>query len=179
MSQQWQRHVATPTLPIQQFFFVKAWELQGTMLQRTNYPTSQIKCPYQHHTLINIGNQHNTQQGNIKPPWILNCSCNTTQCKCLAKLRPDIVYINGATYEQTGPIWPTPDHTIQIIESIYTHEKFIDQDIQTKEDKHKSLIHAIRAQEWKIRPLITITWVRGAIHTRSSKLLELLQIPNH
>jgi hypothetical protein len=37
------------------------------------------------------------------------------------------------------------------------------------------LIDAIKAQTWKMRPLITR--VRGAIHTRSIELLKNLQIP--
>jgi hypothetical protein len=54
----------------------------------------------------------------------------------------------------------------------------LNQAIQTKEDKYNPLVDAIRAQGWNIRPLIVITTrVRGAIHTRSIKLLENLHIP--
>ena len=50
--------------------------------------------------------------------------------------------------------------------------------IQTKEDKYNPLVDAVRAHGWNIRPLIVITTgVRGAIHTRSIKLLENPHIP--
>ena len=104
--------------------------------------------------------------------------CNTTQCECLAKLRPDIVYIQGVAYEQNGPLIPTPDLIIRIIGSTFTHDRFLDHTVQTKEDKYNLLINAIRKHDWNIRPLIVITvGGRGAIHTRSIELLKNLHIP--
>jgi hypothetical protein len=79
-----------------------------------------------HLTLINVGNQHGNHQDNTIPPWILSCTCNTTQCDCLANLRPDIVYIQGVAYEQNGPLIPTPDPTIQTIEFTFTHDRFLE-----------------------------------------------------
>jgi hypothetical protein len=105
-------------------------------------------------TLINAGNQHGNHQDNTILPWILSCTCNTTQCECFAKLRPDIVYIQGVAYEQNGPLIPRADLTIQIIEFTLTRDRFLDQAIQTKEDKHNPLVNA---QGWNIRPLIIIT----------------------
>ena len=103
-----------------------------------------------HLTLINAGNQHGNHQKNTIMPWILSCTRNTTRCECLAKLRPDLVYIHGAAFEQNGPLIPTPDLTIQIIEFTFTHERFLDQSIQTKEIKYNQLGDAIRAQGWNI-----------------------------
>jgi hypothetical protein len=73
------------------------------------------------------------------------------------KLKPDIVHIQGDAYEQNGSLIPTLDLTIQIIEFTFTHDRFLDQAIQTKEDKYNPLVNAIRAQGWNIRPLIVIT----------------------
>jgi hypothetical protein len=57
------------------------------------------------------------------------------------------------------------------------HDRFLDQGIQTKEDKYNRLVDAIRTHGWNIKPLIVITaGVRGVIHTRSIELLENLQI---
>ena len=84
---------------------------------------------------------------NIIPPWILSCTC-TTRCKCLTKLRSDIVYIQGDAYEQNGSLIPTPDLTIQIIEFTFMHDRFLDQFLQTKEDKYNLLVDAIGAQGW-------------------------------
>jgi hypothetical protein len=91
-------------------------------------------------------NQHGNHQDNTIMPWILSCTCNTTQCECLAKLRPDIIYIQGVAYEQNGPLTCTLDLTIQIIEFTFTHDRFLDQAIQTKENKYNPLVDAIRAQ---------------------------------
>ena len=55
-----------------------------------------------HLTLVNVGNQHGNLQDNTIPPWILSCICNSTRCECLAKLRPNIIYIQGVAYEQNG-----------------------------------------------------------------------------
>jgi hypothetical protein len=128
-------------------------------------------------TLIDAGNQHGNHQNNTIPPRILSCTCNNTRCECLTKLRPGVIYIQGDAYEQNGPVIHALVLTIQIIEFTFTHDRFFDQAIQTKEDKYNPLINAIRAQSWNIRPLIVITtWVRGTIHTRSIKLLENLHI---
>jgi hypothetical protein len=123
--------------------------------------------------LSNDNNYHGNHQDNTIPPWILSCTCISTQCECLAKLRPNIVYIQGIAYEQNGRLLPTLDITIQIIEFTFTHDRFLDQAIQTKEDKYNLLVDTIRTQGWNIKPLIVITaWVREAIHTRSIKVLE-------
>ena len=67
---------------------------------------------------------------------------------------------------------PTPNLTIQIIEFILPHDTFLDQSMQTKEDKYNPLVDTIRAQGWNIIRLRVITArVRGALHTRSIELL--------
>ena len=81
--------------------------------QLTNLLKSNIYT--RHLTLINAGNQHGNHQDNTILPWTLSCTCNTTRYECLAKLRPDIVYIQGAAYEQNGPLIPTPDLIIRIV----------------------------------------------------------------
>ena len=109
-----------------------------------------------HLTLTNTIKQHGNQQDNTIPPWILRCTCNNTRCECLAKLRPDIIYIHGATYKQNNPLIPTPDLTIQIIEFTFTRDGFIKQAIQTKETKYNLLID-YKSTRLENEPLITIT----------------------
>ena len=72
-------------------------------------------------------NQHSNHQDNTIPPWILSYTCITTRSECLAKLRPDIVYIQGAAYEQNGSLIPTLDLTNQIVEFTFMHDRFLDQ----------------------------------------------------
>ena len=142
----------------------------------TNSPTYLIQMYTP--TLINAGNQHGNHQDNTILPWILSYTCNTTQCECLAKLRPYTVYIQGVAYEKNGPLIPTLDLTIQMIEFIFTHYRFLVQAIQTQEDKYKPLVDAIRAQGKNISALIVITaGGTGAIHTRRIEFLENLHIP--
>ena len=38
----------------------------------------------------------------------------------------DTIYIQGVAYEQNGPLIPTPDLTIQIIEFTFTHDGFLE-----------------------------------------------------
>ena len=38
----------------------------------------------------------------------------------------DTIYIQGVAYEQNGPLIPTPDLTIQIIEFTFTHDRFLE-----------------------------------------------------
>ena len=130
--------------------------------QLTNWLESNVNT--RHLTLMDAGNQHGNHQDNTIPPWILCYTCITTWCECLAKLRLDIVYRQGVAYEQNGPLIYIHDLTIQIVEFTFTHDRFLDQAIQTKEDKCDPLVDAIRAQGRNIRPLIVITaGLRGAI----------------
>jgi hypothetical protein len=98
--------------------------LKGLRIARHNAVIHQItnllksNVYTRHNALIIAGNQHGNHQDNTILPWILSCTCNTTRCECLAKLRPDIIYTQGVAYEQNGPLIPTPDLTIQIIESL-------------------------------------------------------------
>ena len=119
--------------------------LNGLRIARHNAAAHQLtnllksNAYTRHLTLINAGNQHGNHQDNTIRQWILRCTCSTTQCECLAKLRLDIIYIQGVAYEQKGPLKLTPDLTIQIIEFTFTHDRFLDHAIQTKKDKYNSL----------------------------------------
>ena len=120
------------------------------MLLPTNLLESNVYTT--HLTLINVSNQHGNHQDNTILLWIFSCTCNTTQYEYLEKLIPDIVCLQGATYEQNGPIIPTLDLTIHIIEFTFMHNRFFDHGIQTKEDKFNPLMDAIRAQGWILNP---------------------------
>ena len=126
--------------------------LKGLRIARHNVTTHQLTNllksneHIRHLTLTSVGKQHGNQQDNTTLSWILRCTCNNTQCECLAKLQPDVVYIHGATYKQNDPLIPTPNLTIQSIEFTFTHDKFIEQSIQTKETNYNPLIDAIKAQ---------------------------------
>ena len=61
-------------------------------------------------------------------------ACATTQN---AQLCPDNLYIQGAIITQTGPLIPTPDLAIQLMEFIFTHDKYTNQAIKSKQNKHK------------------------------------------
>ena len=110
------------------------------------------------------------------PPWILSCIHNITRCECLTKLRSDNDYIQGAAYEKKKST-TTPVLTIQIIEFTFTHDRFLDQAIQIKEDKYNPLVGAIRAHGWnsRLRTVITVG-LRGALHKRSIEHLKNLHI---
>ena len=100
-----------------------------------------------HLILINAGNQHGNCQNNTIPPWSLTCTCNTTHCESLPKLRPHIV-VQGAAHKQNGPLIPNLDLTIQIIE--FMHDRFLDYAIPTKEDKYDPLTDAMKHKARKL-----------------------------
>jgi hypothetical protein len=128
--------------------------------------------PYTPHT--NVGKIDNQPEDNTIPPWILPCSCLTIKCTFLSRLRPNIIYIQGAPCKQLGPHIPTPHLTIQIIEFTYTYIRYTTPIIETKRDKYNPLIEAIKTQGWQVNFLMLITTrVHGSIHTRSIELLCL------
>ena len=106
--------------------------LKGLKNHKTNATTHQLtnllkpNVYTKHLILINTGNQHGNHQDNTILLWILSYTCNTTWCECLAKLRLDIIYIQGDAYEQNGPLIPTPDLTIQTIEFTCTYDRFLE-----------------------------------------------------
>lgn len=120
------------------------------------------------YTVINTNTNHNTPHENTIPPWILHYTCNTLKWTLLAKLCPIIIYIQGTTIDQTGPLIPAPNLWMQIIEFTYTNDRYIIQATQTYVYIYinNPLIDKIWAQGWKGNPLIIITSsLRGAIHT--------------
>lgn len=95
-----------------------------------------------------------------------------TSCK-----HPNILYIKGAAFEQTWPLILAFNLTIQMIVFTSIYERYMEQTIKTKHDKHDPLIEGIRAQGWNVNPLIVILLgERGAIHSRS---INLLCKPSH
>lgn len=86
--------------------------------------------------------------------------------------------IARATLEQSGPLLPNPELHIQTIEFKYTHDKNINQAINTKTNKYNPLIIAIKAKGWNINLLEVITTgVGGAIHSHNIDKLKSLHIP--
>ena len=98
-----------------------------------------------HLTFIDVRNHHGNHQDTTIMPWILRGTCNTACCECLTKVILDIIYIQGTAYEQNGPVIHTQDLTIQIIVFNFTRDRFLNQAIQKKEYKYKSLRDAMRA----------------------------------
>ena len=129
-------------------------------------------------TLTNAGNFNNQPQEQTVPGWLLQCTCHPNTCHCQAKLRPDILCVIGAPKQAQPPLSPSPNHTIQLIEFTYCHDRFPEQAITHKHAKYDQLINTIQNTGWKTNPLITITaGVRGAIHEHSIANLTKLKIP--
>lgn len=91
-------------------------------------------------------------------------------CTCLAYLRPNIIYIRGATLHQTGPLIPhLTFHTNNRI-CLYTWQIHQPSHPNQKKDKYEPLIKQICAQGWIVNPLkVIIAWVRDAIQTKRIK----------
>ena len=55
-----------------------------------------------------------------------------------------IVYIKGATLTKSGPFSLSPNLSIQTIEFMYTHDKFINQAIKIKQNNQTLLITPLK-----------------------------------
>ena len=129
-------------------------------------------------TLTNAGKLINQPPDQTVPEWLLKCTCTQEPCQCQAKLSPDIMCIIGAPNQTRTPILPSPNYTIQFIESTYYHDIFLEQARSHKHAKHDPLITTLHNNGWETNPLITITaGVRGAIHENSIEQLINLKIP--
>ena len=65
-----------------------------------------------YYTLVIVGHQNVIPQDNKIPQWLLQCTCPTTLCTCLAKQRPYVLCILRAPIDNQPPLRPTPSHTI-------------------------------------------------------------------
>ena len=162
--------------------------IKGLCIARHNKAIHQIIHKLQsikhtrYYTLINAGNQNSRPQDNTIPQWLLQCTCPTIPCTCLAKLRPNILCILGAPIIANPPpppnANPIKNHTLH-----WSHLlpwQFPNTTHNEKAAKYNRLIHALRTTGWQVNPLIiTTTGVRGAIHEQPIKDLEKLKIPKN
>ena len=106
---------------------------------------------------MNAGTFNDKPPENIVPPWLLPCTCNTQKCHCNARLKPDLLGIQGLEHNSHPPDTPTQNITIQFVEFTYCNDRFSPKTIDRKRDKYKSLEEDIKARGWKIEPLIIVT----------------------
>jgi hypothetical protein len=100
--------------------------------------------------------------------WLLPYTCVTQRCHCMAWLKPDILCVQGLSYQNNPPQFPIPYITIQYIKFTYCKDKFLAEKIIAKTSKYQSLINNIQARGWTIVPLIVIiTGARASTHTSS------------
>ena len=93
--------------------------LKGLCVARHNKAIHQIARTLQssrhtrYYPLINASKHNSRPQDNTIPTWLLQCSCHTTPCTCLARLRPGILCVLGAPSPPNAN--PTQRHTIHWI----------------------------------------------------------------
>ena len=104
-------------------------------------------------TLTNAGKINNTIPEQTIPDWLIQCSCQQPPCNCQAKLRPDILCINGAPNHTQIPILPSPTRTIQFIEFTYCHDRFLEQAITSKHEKYDPIMNTIQNNGWQTKPI--------------------------
>lgn len=123
-----------------------------------------------HLTLTIVGNQHsNPLDHHFTVDIYMHMQQHKMQVPCLIKTRHCLCKC---------PLSHPPDLAIQIINFIFTNERFIDQTIQMIEDKFNPLIDAKTSQGWKfITPITINTILRVNIHTNGFELFKTLQIP--
>ena len=128
---------------------------------------------------MNAGIFNNNPQENTVPPWLLPCTCETQQCHCNARLKPDILCVRGLPYNDPPPDHVKHEYTIQFIEFTYCNDRFSPITIENKIAKYQPLIDDITSLGWKVDPLIVITSsARATTFIPSMEILEeIFKIP--
>jgi hypothetical protein len=146
------------------------WELQKLI---TQYKQS---CSF---ILMNAGTFNEAPPDNTLPPWLLECTCQTSRYHCHTRFKPDFLYIQDVPYKNLPPIGPNPAFTIQFIEVTYCNDRFSLDTILSKINKYQPLIDTICTKGWSIAPLMVITAsVCATTHIPSMTLLhDQLKIP--
>ena len=140
------------------------WELCKLLMSS---PLSRCKI------LMNAGYFNSNSLENTIPNWLLPCSCSTTRCQCNARLRPDLLCIQGLPYLNNPPDILDTSLTIQFIEFTYTNDRYPEDKIVAKINKYQPLLDNIQTLGWKVAPLIVISaGVRGTTHVPSIKQLQ-------
>lgn len=109
--------------------------LKGLRIARHNATTQKITNLLKSNTRtlntihLRCRQQRRTPPRQYNPILALARTCLRTKCICLARLCPNIMYIQGTTQEQTNSLIPTPSLTIQIIEFTFINDIFTDQAI--------------------------------------------------
>jgi hypothetical protein len=133
--------------------------------------------------LVNAGKTDGQAHENTVPNWLLPCSCNnqTQRCQCNAKLRPDILCIQNHPYNAKPPQGPNPTLTVQFMEFTYCNDRYSPDKIQEKTNKYLGLINDIKARDWNVDPLITLTaGARGSTHKNTiSELKWAFSLPKN
>ena len=100
-------------------------------------------------------------------------TCSTTRCHCNARLRPDLLCIQGLPYLSNPPDIIDPSLTIQFIEFTYTNDRYPINKITAKHNKYQPLLNNIHALGWTVAPLLVISAsVRGTTHIPSIQQLH-------
>ena len=84
--------------------------------------------------------------------------------------------LKGDVLRQIGPLIPTLDLFIQILEFMFIHDKYIDQTIKKKTNNYNSLIEAIQAQDWKHKSLIKTLHISPSIMKNLMKAKDQIAI---
>jgi hypothetical protein len=134
-------------------------------------------------TLVNAGKSDGHTQENIVPNWLLPCSYNnqTQRCQCNARLIPDILCICNHLDNAEPPQEPNQTLTIQFIEFTYCNDRYSPNKIQEKTEKYLGLINDIKARDWNVDLLITLTaGARGSTHKNTiSEIKRAYSLPKN
>ena len=96
----------------------KHLHMHGLIVQRHNAAVREIRklllSASESRCLIymNAGTFNDKPPENTVPPWLLPCTCNTQKCHCNARLKPNLLCVQGLEHNSHPPDTPTQDITI-------------------------------------------------------------------
>jgi hypothetical protein len=128
---------------------------------------------------MNAGTYNGKVPHNIVPLWLVQCSCTNTWCRYLARLKPDLLCVQGIPHQGNPPTTLDQRLTIQFIEFTYYNDRFSPETITAKTNKYQPLLDKLQALNWKVAPLIVLTTsARASTHVTTMTLLhDKLKIP--
>ena len=95
------------------------------------------------------------------------------QCYSNARLKPDILCVQGQLHLSDPPQFSHPSTIIQYIEFTFCHDRFSPDKVTQKIAKYEELIQQSQDEGWNTAPKVILTaGPRGGIHLPSINILK-------
>jgi hypothetical protein len=95
---------------------------------------------------MNAGTCTGKASYNIVPPWLLECSYINMRYRCLARLQPDLLCVQGIPSQGNPPTALDFHIIIQFFEFTYCNDRFSAETITAKINKYQPILDKLQVQ---------------------------------